>query len=173
MKSTLGKKGDPARYPSDAVYLYHVTTADRLVGISELGLRPGLPSRWEGEYALWSAGKVFFTLDLWVAGQFIDEEMERDFYRSREIQMPVLLRVQRRKLKHAREDMLWFNVYVERPVNPDVLEVWVPWEDRWVSMADAVEEFRGFAFRRVDDRAEFEKVKRDFFEKDWVLRDKV
>lgn len=170
MKLVLGKQGDPAKFKSGGEHLYHVTTADRLPAIAESGLVPGLPSRWEGEYAQWSAGKVFFTMDLWVAGRFVAEELDRDFHRGGEIQVPVLLRIHKKHLRGAREDMLWFNVYVERTISPDKLEAWVPWKQEWIPLADAVQGFKGLSFGRVTDSVEFEKLKQDFFEKDWVRR---
>src|SRR5262245_28468701 len=145
-------------------YYFHATTANRLPSIAEFGLLPGLPSRWAGKLSRWSAGKVFFTADRWAVGMFIKDEMKRNAKRGEEIQVPALLRVPRTAIRDAREDMLWFNVFVERPVGPEDREVWVPWAKAWIPIVDAASEFKDLSFGRVKN---LEKLMHQYFEKDW------
>lgn len=160
----LSAKGDPAKFRSAGDYLYHVTTADRLDRIAREGLVPGLPSRWEGEVAQWSAGKVFFTMDLYVAGCFMTEEMERQFRRGDPIALPVLLRARKKALRGAKEDMLWFSVYLERAVPPEKLEVWIPWAAAWAPLQEAYGQFEGAILGRPSTPEEFERLRMRFFE---------
>jgi len=161
--ASLGGKGDPAKLKTSE-YLYHVTTADRLPAIADKGLVRFLPSRWDGEFADWSAGKIFFTMDLYIAGRFMVDELEREFSRGETLQLPVLLRVHRKAIRDAREDMLWFNVYVTRTVPPEHLAVWVPERKTWVPLLEAYRDFEGKILGQPRSREEFDQLRREFFQ---------
>lgn len=159
----LGAKGGPAKFTPDLEYLYHATTADRLPEIVERGLIPGLPSRWTGEFAEWSSGKLFFTMDLYISGQFVSNEMEREFERGEPIQFPVVLRASRKTLRGAREDMLWFNVYVKRRIAPEDLEIWLPWELEWAPLLEAYGQFEGKILGTPRTKEEFDRLHQEYF----------
>lgn len=160
--ASMGAKGDPAKLKTSE-YLYHVTTADRLPAIAEKGLVRFLPSRWDGEFADWSAGKIFFTMDLYIAGRFMVDELEREFSREETLQLPVLLRVHRKAIRDAREDMLWFNVYVTRTVPPEHLAVWVSERKTWVPLLEAYREFEGKILGQPRTKEEFDRLRGEFF----------
>lgn len=160
--ASLAGKGDPAKLKTSE-YLYHVTTADRMPAIAEKGLVRFLPSRWDGEFADWSSGKIFFTMDLYIAGRFMVDQIEREFQRGEAVQLPVLLRVHRKAIRDAREDMLWFNVYVTRTVPPEHLAVWVPEKKVWAPLLEAYKEFEGKILGQPRTKEELDQLRQEFF----------
>ena len=102
-------------------------------------------------------------MDLYISGQFVGNEMEREFERGEPIQFPVVLRASRKTLRGAREDMLWFNVYVKRRIAPEDLEIWLPWELEWAPLLEAYGQFEGKILGTPRTKEEFDQLHQEYF----------
>lgn len=118
-------------------WLLHSTTADRVGGIAFHGLVPSSKPRWSGKLGRFSKGKVFFGPKVALLKNYAVLAIKS---------MPVMLRVHSSALPDAIKEPRRLqgsegDVYVERVVPPQDIEVWLPLERAWVPVELANEFF--------------------------------
>lgn len=131
------RRGSRGEHGAPPGHLYHSTFADRAWNISRLGLLPSQNPRWSGKLGKWSKGKIFFSDNVLSTAIYSAVHFSKNLTERRWSPDPILLRVDSENLKDAEQDTFqssdWF---IERPVPPDQIEVWLPWSKEWAPILE-------------------------------------
>ena len=120
---------------SQAEWLYHITTAERVPSISKVGLIPSMDPRWGGELGRTSLGKTFFgtTPDTAIYYGKLIFKLQLECFDLAHI--PVLLRLPRSSISELKIDETDIDsLYTEKYVRSDKIEGF--WQDKWLSLKE-------------------------------------
>jgi len=147
-------------------YLYHCTSADRVPAIQKGGLKPSEDPHWGGDLGERSYGKVFFATSpdgAYYYGEIVFRENLESYGMAFP---PILLRIKTQDLKDAVKSQDSDELYVQRDVPPQKIEVfWHGWKpvqgagrDYWEDMGyrlnedeDVYEDWEGGQFGSMNE----------------------